>query len=83
MTAGQGEALPVFDVEDLRLVGWEWGRADDGDLVIQARCEHGCAHSLKLPPGAFLAHDPPGILSGQDLQFHGPMRPPAVRELPG
>jgi hypothetical protein len=83
MSSGQGECLPIFDVEDAQLVGWEWGQADDGDFVVQARCaEHGCAHALKFPPGAFLDHDPPGEFRGEGVQFHGPMRPPPVRELP-
>jgi hypothetical protein len=34
MSGGQDEILPVFDVEDARLVGWEWGQADDGDYVV-------------------------------------------------
>jgi hypothetical protein len=75
--------LPVFDAEDARLVGWEIGQADDGDQVLQARCEGcGTAYYLKMPPGAIITHNPPGTLLARDVLFGGPMKPPPARELP-
>jgi hypothetical protein len=76
------ERLPVFDREDARLAGWEMGVAGDGDFVIQARCRCGCEvfHALKFAPGAFIAYDRPGGITAKDIEFHGPMEPPAFTE---
>ena len=78
--ASEGESLPIFDIEDARLVGWELGQADDGDMVLQARCEHGCVHFIKIPPGGYITHDPAGHLNMKDGALGGPMKPPEARE---
>jgi hypothetical protein len=81
-----GETIPVFDAEDAGLVGWEIGyAADNGDLAIQVRCHCGCGvvHALRLPPGAFIRCDGPERSTMDAVQFHGPMKPPEIRELPG
>lgn len=83
MSDGPAESIPIFDLEDAKLVGWEIGVAGDGDWVLQSRCEGcGTAHSIKLPPGAFIHHDPDDGLIMQDGELYGPMKPPAVREMP-
>lgn len=76
--------VPVWDSADAGVVGWEFGFSEDGDLIYQVRCDCGCGRSwaLRLPPGGYISHDPPGIHEAKDVEFIGPMKP-AQRELPG
>ena len=77
---GKRESLPILDMDDARMAGWEWGVADDGNMVLQATCEHGCKHSVVLPPDAWLIHSPPGELSASNVLLLGAMAagPPEV-----
>ena len=75
MSEGElGPIMPVWDMGDIQVLGWEIGTAPDGDMVVQCRCPHdGTAHWIKMPKGAFLIHAPDGPI-GVGCLFGGPMR---------
>jgi len=68
-----GPELPVIDDNDLAMTDWEYGVANDGDLIVQCWCRN-CdeAHWLKLPLGAIIANTSSGpLIAG--VTFGGPM----------
>jgi hypothetical protein len=66
-----GERLPVFDVDDISLSGWEIGRLPDGDVVIQTG-ECGTHNALRLPRGAGIVHREDGTVEATGVTFYGP-----------
>lgn len=71
----QGLAVPMFDEEDLRAIGWEMGRASGGSMFAgctvlkTGRC--GDHFALAFTPGAYIKCRDDGTIDVNGVTFTG------------